>query len=59
MELILQSKRLKTYLIVTGCYELLKGLYVKPTNEIYSRHLSATRKQEENESLYQYLQTRV
>ena len=36
--------------------EVLKGLYVKPTNEIYSRHLLATRKQEESESLDQYLQ---
>ena len=35
--------------------EVLKGLYVTPTNEIYSRHLLATRKQEESESLDQFL----
>ena len=33
----------------------IPGIY-KPTNEIYSRHLLATRKQEESESLDQYLQ---
>ena len=36
--------------------EVLKGLYVKPTNEIYSGHLLATQKQEKSESLDQYLQ---
>ena len=36
--------------------EVLKGLYVKPANEIYSRHLLATQKQEESETLDQYLQ---
>ena len=42
------------YIVDCAAYEeaieLLKGLYVKPTDEIYSRHLLATRKQEESES---------
>ena len=48
------------YIVDCATYEeaikVLKGLYVKPTNEIYSRHLLATQKQEESESLDQYLQ---
>ena len=36
--------------------ETLEALYLKPTNEIYARHVLATRRQETGESLYQYLQ---
>ena len=52
----------KVYEYIVDCatyeeaIEILKGLYVKPTNEIYSGHLLATRKQEESGSLDQYLQ---
>ena len=36
--------------------EVLKGLFVKPTNEIYTRHMLATRCQQSNETLDEYLQ---
>ena len=36
--------------------ETLEALYLKPTNEIYVRHVLATRRQETGESLDQYLQ---
>ena len=36
--------------------ETLEALYLKPTNEIYARHVLATRRQEAGESLDQYLQ---
>ena len=36
--------------------ETLEALYLKPTNEIYARHVLATRRQETGESLDQYLQ---
>ena len=35
---------------------VLKELYVKPKNEIYARHVLATRRQETNESIDTYLQ---
>ena len=34
----------------------LQGLYVKPKNEVFARHLLATRRQENGELLDQYLQ---
>ena len=34
----------------------LQSLYVKPTNEVYARHLLATRRQQPNETLDEYLQ---
>ena len=37
--------------------KILEGLYVKPKNEVFARHLLATRRQEPSESLDQYLQT--
>lgn len=36
--------------------ELLKNLYIKPKNEIFARHLQATRRQQPGESLDEYLQ---
>ncbi|XP_033114041.1 uncharacterized protein LOC117114483 [Anneissia japonica] len=36
--------------------EILKGLYLKPTNEIFARHRLATRKQNAGETLDEYLQ---
>ena len=35
--------------------ETLEALYLKPTNEIYARHVLATRRQETGEYLDQYL----
>ena len=35
--------------------ELLKGIYVIPTNEVFARHLLATRRQQTGESIDQYL----
>ena len=35
---------------------ILKELYVKPQNEIYARHVIATRRQEMNKSIDVYLQ---
>ena len=35
---------------------VLKELHVKPLNEIYARHVLATRRQEMNESIDVYLQ---
>ena len=35
--------------------ETLKNLYIKPRNEIFARHLLATRNQKPGESLDQYL----
>ena len=35
---------------------ILEALFVKPTNEIYARHLLATRRQRINETLDEYLQ---
>lgn len=37
--------------------EILKQSYVKPTNEIYARHLLATRRQKSGESLDEYFQS--
>lgn len=51
----------RVYEYIANCttYEdaitLLKDLYIKPTNAVFSRHLLATRKQESSESLDQYL----
>ncbi|XP_020901303.1 uncharacterized protein LOC110239892 [Exaiptasia diaphana] len=48
---------------VEGCtdyksaIEALQNIYVKPTNEIYARHLLATRRQQAGESLDEYLQS--
>ena len=36
--------------------ELLKRTYVIPTNEVFARHLLATRRQQAGESIDQYLQ---
>ena len=36
--------------------EALDNIYVKPTNEIYARHVLATRRQQTGESLDEYLQ---
>ena len=36
--------------------EVLKALFVKPSNEIYARHMLATRCQQSNETLDEYLQ---
>ena len=36
--------------------DALQSLYVKPTNEVYARHLLATRRQQPNETLDEYLQ---
>ncbi len=36
--------------------EVLKALYVKPTNEIFARHILATRRQQSGESIDNYLQ---
>ena len=33
----------------------LKSIYVKPSNEVYARHLLATRRQQQGESLDEYL----
>ena len=35
----------------------LESIYIKPKNEIYSRHVLSTRVQQEGETLDQYLQT--
>lgn len=43
----------KTY---DGAIDTLHKLYVKPKNEIYARHVLATRRQETGETLDQYLQ---
>uniref|UniRef100_A0A6P7H9Z6 Uncharacterized protein LOC114348048 n=1 Tax=Diabrotica virgifera virgifera TaxID=50390 RepID=A0A6P7H9Z6_DIAVI len=43
----------KTYI---SAIKILKELYIKPTNEIYARHILATRKQQINESIDQYAQ---
>ena len=36
--------------------ETLQNIYVKPTNEIYARHMLATRRQQPDETLDEYLQ---
>ena len=36
--------------------EILRALFVKPRNEIFARHLLATRRQQPNETLDEYLQ---
>ena len=36
--------------------ETLQNIYVKPTNEIYARHLRATQRQQSGETLDEYLQ---
>ena len=36
--------------------KVLKALYVKPTNEIFARHLLATRRQQDGETIDEYLQ---
>ena len=33
----------------------LKSIYIKPSNEVYARHLLATRRQQQGESLDEYL----
>uniref|UniRef100_A0A6P7GGN7 Uncharacterized protein LOC114336882 n=1 Tax=Diabrotica virgifera virgifera TaxID=50390 RepID=A0A6P7GGN7_DIAVI len=43
----------KTYI---SAIKILEELYIKPTNEIYARHILATRKQQINESIDQYAQ---
>lgn len=40
----------------TEAVDLLKQLYIKPKNEIFARHLLATRRQQPGESLDEYLQ---
>jgi hypothetical protein len=53
----------KVFEVISDCttYEdavdALKGLYIKPKNEIFARHLLATRRQQTGESLDEYLQT--
>ena len=37
-------------------FAMLEALFVKPTNEIYARHLLATRRQKASETLDEYLQ---
>ena len=37
--------------------ETLQALYVKPSNEIYARHIHATRRQQPAETLDEYLQS--
>ena len=37
--------------------KILEDLYVKPSNEIFSRHMLSTRKQQPSESIDQYLQS--
>ena len=36
--------------------DLLKGIYIKPVNEVFARHLLSSRKQRSGESLDEYLQ---
>ena len=36
--------------------DALQSVYVKPTNEVYARHLLATRRQQPNDTLDEYLQ---
>ena len=36
--------------------QTLKDLYVKPTNEVFARHLLATRRQQNGESIDEFLQ---
>uniref|UniRef100_A0A6P7GHB2 Uncharacterized protein LOC114342603 n=1 Tax=Diabrotica virgifera virgifera TaxID=50390 RepID=A0A6P7GHB2_DIAVI len=43
----------KTYI---SAIKILEELYIKPANEIYARHVLATRKQQINESIDQYAQ---
>ena len=38
------------------CITALKGIYIKPKNEVFARHLLASRKQEGGESLDKFLQ---
>ena len=51
----------KVYAYIADCADydsaitVLESLYVKPKNDVYARHLLATRKQEAGESLDQYL----
>ena len=53
----------KVYQYVEDCrdypaaIETLQALYVKPTNEIYARHILATRRQQPAETLDEYLQS--
>ena len=55
------SPRVYDYIAECETYDdavsVLESLYVKPKNEIFARHLLATRKQEAGESLDQYLQS--
>ena len=52
----------KVYQYIEDCdnyeaaMETLQALYVKPTNEVYARHLLATRRQQPAETLDEYLQ---
>lgn len=39
-----------------GAIKCLENLYVKPKNEVYARHLLATRRQREEESIDEFLQ---
>lgn len=41
----------------TDAIEVLKAVYVKPTNEVFARHRLATRKQASGESVDQFLQS--
>ena len=54
------SKTNYEYIADCNTYEsaitILKELYVKPQNEIYARHVIATRRQEMNKSIDVYLQ---
>ncbi len=34
----------------------LKALYIKPTNEVFARHLLATRRQKSGETMDEFLQ---
>ena len=53
----------KVYQYVEDCWdypaaiETLQALYVKPTNEIYARHILATRHQQPAETLDEYVQS--
>ena len=40
----------------TAANEILQALFVKPRNEIFARHILATRRQQPNETLDEYLQ---
>lgn len=42
---------------LTSAFSTLESLFIKPTNEIYARHLLATRRQQQTETLTEYLQS--